>query len=190
MTAPALSVRNISKSFRAVQALEDVSLDIHPGRVTGLLGDNGAGKSTLVKCIAGVYQPDAGTISIDGAVRGISSPDVARRLGVETVHQNLSLIDSLNVVENLFLNREYTRGGRFGARIGLLNKRRMHRECQATLARLDIAIPSMRRPVGLLSGASARPSPSAARWPGASGSCCWTNRPPPWAWSRRSGWST
>lgn len=152
MTAPALSVRNISKSFRAVQALDDVSLDIHPGRVTGLLGDNGAGKSTLVKCIAGVYQPDAGTIRIDGAVRGISSPDVARRHGVETVHQNLSLIDSLNVVENLFLNREYTRGGRFGARIGLLNKRRMHRECKATLARLDIAIPSLRRPVGLLSG--------------------------------------
>ncbi len=152
MRLPALSVRNISKSFRAVQALDDVSLDIHRGQVIGLLGDNGAGKSTLVKCIAGVYQPDGGTISIDGAVRKISSPDMARRLGVETVHQNLSLIDSLNVVENLFLNREYTRGGRIGARIGFLGKKRMHRECQATLARLGIAIPSPRRPVGLLSG--------------------------------------
>ncbi len=152
MTTPALSVSNVSKSFRAVRALDGVSLNIHRGRVTGLLGDNGAGKSTLVKCIAGVYQPDGGTISIDGAVRRISSPDVARRLGVETVHQDLSLIDSLNVVENLFLNREYTRGGRLGARMGFLNKRRMHREGQATLARLDIAIPSLRRPVGLLSG--------------------------------------
>ena len=152
MTAPTLSVRNMSKAFRAVQALDGVSLDVHRGRVTALLGDNGAGKSTLVKCIAGVYQPDSGTISIDGATHRISSPDVARTLGVETVHQNLSLIDSLNVVENLFLNREYTRGGRVGARIGMLNKRRMHRECQATLSRLDIAIPSLRKPVGLLSG--------------------------------------
>lgn len=152
MTSPALSVRNMSKAFRAVQALDDVSLDIHRGRVTALLGDNGAGKSTLVKCIAGVYQPDAGTIRIDGAVQRISSPDVARSLGVETVHQNLSLIDSLNVVENLFLNREYTRGGLLGARIGFLNKKRMHEECRATLAKLDIAIPSFRRPVGLLSG--------------------------------------
>lgn len=152
MTAPALSVRNLSKAFRAVQALDDVSLDIHRGRVTALLGDNGAGKSTLVKCIAGVYQPDSGTISIDGAVYRISSPDVARTLGVETVHQNLSLIDTLNVVENLFLNREQTRGGRLGARIGLLNKRSMHAQCRATLARLEISIPSLTKPVGLLSG--------------------------------------
>ena len=152
MTAPALSVRNMSKAFRAVQALDGVSLDVHRGRVTALLGDNGAGKSTLVKCIAGVYQPDSGTVSIDGVTHRISSPDVARTLGVETVHQNLSLIDGLNVVENLFLNREHTRGGRFGARIGLLHKKRMHLECQSTLARLDISIPSLRRPVGLLSG--------------------------------------
>ena len=152
MKSPALSVRNLSKSFRAVQALDDVSIDIYRGRVTGLLGDNGAGKSTLVKCIAGVYQPDCGTISVDGSVCKISSPDVAQRLGVETVHQDLSLIDRLNVVENLFLNREYTRGGGLGAAMGLLNKRRMHRECQTTLARLGIAIPSLTRPVGLLSG--------------------------------------
>ena len=152
MTVPALSVRNMSKAFRAVQALDGVSLDVHRGRVTALLGDNGAGKSTLVKCIAGVYQPDSGTVSIDGVTHRISSPDVARTLGVETVHQNLSLIDGLNVVENLFLNREHTRGGRLGARIGLLHKKRMHLECQSTLARLDISIPSLRRPVGLLSG--------------------------------------
>ena len=152
MTAAVLSVRNISKSFRAVQALDNVSLDIHPGRVTALLGDNGAGKSTLVKCIAGVYQPDSGTISIDGAAHRISSPDVARSLGVETVHQNLSLIDTLNVAENLFLNRERTRGGGFGARIGFLNKRLMLKECESTLAKLGIVIPSLRRPVGLLSG--------------------------------------
>ena len=152
MTLPALEVRNLSKAFRAVQALDEVSLSVHRGRVTALLGDNGAGKSTLVKCIAGIYQPDSGTISIDGAVHRISSPDVARTLGVEAVHQNLSLIDTLNVAENLFLNREHTRGGRLGARLGLLNKRKMHTECRAALSHLDIDIPSLGRPVGLLSG--------------------------------------
>jgi len=152
MTAPALEVRDLSKAFRAVQALDRVSLELHRGRVTALLGDNGAGKSTLVKCIAGIYQPDSGTISIDGAEHRIPSPDVARSLGVESVHQNLSLIDTLNVAENLFLNREYTRGGWLGSRIGLLNKKRMHDECRRTLARLEITIPSLRRPVGQLSG--------------------------------------
>ncbi len=152
MTPPALEIRDLSKAFRAVKALDAVSLDLHRGRVTALLGDNGAGKSTLVKCISGIYQPDSGTMSIDGTDHRISSPHVARTLGVEAVHQNLSLIDTLDVVENLFLNREYTRGGRFGSRLGLLNKKRMHAECRTTLARLDIAIPSLRRPVGLLSG--------------------------------------
>ena len=110
MTVPALEVRNLSKAFRAVQALDEVS-ELHRGRVTALLGDNGAGKSTLVKCIAGVYQPDSGTISIDGVAHRISSPDVARTLGIETVHQNLSLINTLDVVENLFLNRDTHQGG-------------------------------------------------------------------------------
>lgn len=152
MTPPALEVENLSKAFRAVQALDGVSLSMRYGRVTALLGDNGAGKSTLVKCIAGIHQPDSGTISIDGVARRISSPDAARSLGIETVHQNLTLIDTLNVVENLFLNREPTRAGRLGAWLGLLDKRRMRSECRAALSHLEIDIPSLRRPVGLLSG--------------------------------------
>ncbi len=190
MTAPALSVRNMSKAFRAVQALDGVSLDVHRGRVTALLGDNGAGKSTLVKCIAGVYQPDSGTVSIDGVTHRISSPDVARTLGVETVHQNLSLIDGMNVVENLFLNREHTRGGRLGARIGLLHKKRMHLECQSTLARLDISIPSLRRPVGLHSGGQRQAIAigRAVAWD--SGSSSWTSRRRLSGSSKPNGWLT
>ncbi len=152
MSVPALEVKNLSKAFRAVQALDGVSMSIHRGRVTALLGDNGAGKSTLVKCIAGIHQPDSGTISIDGVVRRIPSPDVARSLGIETVHQNLSLIDTLSVIENLFLNREPTRGGRLGARLGILNKTKMESECRTALSHLDIDIPSLRRRVRLLSG--------------------------------------
>ncbi|MXZ31588.1 MAG: sugar ABC transporter ATP-binding protein, partial [Acidimicrobiia bacterium] len=126
----------VSKAFRAVQALEDVSIELRYGRVTALLGDNGAGKSTLVKCLAGVYQPDAGTVSIDGVQRAIPTPDAARSLGIETVHQTLAVIDTLDVAANLFLNREHLRGGPIGRRIGLLDHKRMRAECEATLGRL------------------------------------------------------
>ncbi|MCY3539235.1 MAG: ATP-binding cassette domain-containing protein [bacterium] len=152
MTTPALQVEKLSKSFRAIQALDEVSMSLHRGRVTALLGDNGAGKSTLVKCLAGVYQPDSGTISIDGTNHRIATPDMAQSLGIETVHQNLSLIDTLDVSENLFLNREQTRGGWIGARLGVLNRGRMRSECRTALAHLEIKIPSLRQPVGLLSG--------------------------------------
>ena len=149
---PALVASRISKAFGGLQALSDVSIELRYGRVTALLGDNGAGKSTLVKCICGMYQPDAGTISIDGRQHRITSPDTARALGIETVHQTLAMIDTLDVVENLFLNREYTRGGRPGAWLGLLDRRRMRAECEETLSRLDIRIPSLRRAVEALSG--------------------------------------
>ena len=156
MTGPAspvaLEVEGLCKSFRAVQALDHVSLSLHYGRVTALLGDNGAGKSTLVKCISGVYAPDGGEVRVDGAVRVIGSPDAARSLGIETVHQTLAVIDPLDVVENLFLNREHTRGGRLGGWLGVLDKKRMRSESGEILGRLDIRIPSLRRPMSALSG--------------------------------------
>jgi len=150
--AAALAASRLSKTFGALQALTDVSIELRYGRVTALLGDNGAGKSTFVKCIAGIYQPDSGAISIDGRTRRIASPDAARALGIETVHQSLAMIDTLDVVENLFLNREYTRGGRPGAWLGLLDRKRMRAECEETLSRLDIRIPSLRRAAEALSG--------------------------------------
>ena len=148
----ALEVSGLRKSFRAVQALDGVAMALHYGRVTALLGDNGAGKSTLVKCISGVYAPDAGTIRVNGVERAVSSPDAARVLGIETVHQTLAVIDPLDVVENLFLNREHTRGGRLGALVGVLDKKRMRKESDEILSRLDIRIPSLRRPLDALSG--------------------------------------
>ncbi len=150
--SPALAAIGLSKAFRAVQALDEVSIELHHGRVTALLGDNGAGKSTLVRCLAGIYQPDRGSIEVAGRRRSITSPNSARALGIETVHQTLALIDTLNVAENLFLNREHTRGGRIGARLGWLDRKRMRVECEQTLARLDIRIPSLRRSIGSLSG--------------------------------------
>ena len=148
----ALEVSGLSKSFKAVQALDDVAMDLRYGRVTALLGDNGAGKSTLVKCISGVYSPDSGVMRINGAERSVPSPEVARSLGIETVHQTLAVIDPLDVVENLFLNREHTRGGRIGAWLGVLDKKRMRSESREILGRLDIRIPSLRRSMSALSG--------------------------------------
>lgn len=148
----ALEITGLCKSFRAVRALDGVSMTLRYGQVTALLGDNGAGKSTLVKCISGVYVPDAGTVRVDGVEHAVSSPETARALGIETVHQTLAVIDPLDVVENLFLNREHTRGGRIGARLGVLDKKRMRKESEEILSRLDIRIPSLRRPLDSLSG--------------------------------------
>ncbi len=148
----ALEVSGLSKSFRAVRALDDVAIDLRYGRVTALLGDNGAGKSTLVKCISGIYAPDSGVVRVNGVERSIPSPEVARSLGIETVHQTLAVIDPLDVVENLFLNREHTRGGRIGTWLGVLDKKRMRTESSEILGRLDIRIPSLRRSMSALSG--------------------------------------
>ena len=145
----ALEVRSIEKSFGAVKALKGVSFGLRAGEVLGLIGDNGAGKSTLINCLAGIIKPDAGRILLDGAEVSISSPHEARQLGIETVHQDLALIDTLDVSGNLFLNREILSGPRA---LRWMNKRRMHREAKEILEGLRINIPSVRNPVEKLSG--------------------------------------
>lgn len=144
-----LEVRGIRKSFGAVEALKGVSFEVRSGEVLGLIGDNGAGKSTLVKCVAGIVKHDAGDILINGESVGFSSPKDAHECGIETVHQDLALIDSLDVTGNLFLNREITFGPRF---FGWMDKRRMHREAKKILESLHINIPSVRYPIDKLSG--------------------------------------
>ena len=145
----ALEVRNIEKSFGAVKALQGVSLGLRAGEVMGLIGDNGAGKSTLINCLAGIIRPDAGQILLDGEEVSITSPHEARQLGIETVHQDLALIDTLDVSGNLFLNREILSGPRA---LRWMNKRRMHREAKEILEGLRINIPSVRNAVEKLSG--------------------------------------
>jgi ABC-type sugar transport system ATPase subunit len=148
---PVLEVRELGKSFGAVRALENVSLKLYAGEVLGLVGDNGAGKSTLVKCIAGIHRPDAGEIHIDGELRDHLTPDSARDLGIETVHQNLSLVDTLDVSQNFFLNRELTYRVPMARALGWLNKSAMYRETRKTLASLELNV-NARHPVAVLSG--------------------------------------
>ncbi len=141
---PVLSLRGISKSFGAVQALTNVDLDIFAGEVVAIVGDNGAGKSTLVKILAGVHGADAGTITFDGRKVTIPSPVAARALGLAIVFQDLSLCDNLDVVSNLFLGREI--GGL------ALNEEEMEKQAWTLLRQLSAKIPSVRIAVASLSG--------------------------------------
>ena len=101
-----LELREISKHFGAIQALNEVSLTLEPGEVIGLMGDNGAGKSTLVKVIAGNYPPSHGQMLIDGKPVHFSKPVDARGRGIEVVYQDLALCDNLTAAANVFLGRE------------------------------------------------------------------------------------
>ncbi len=151
-STPILSVKGISKRFGGVQALNNVSFDLHPGEVLALAGDNGAGKSTLIKCISGVYQPDQGLVRYKDAPVQMASPRAARELGIETIYQDLALADNLDVGANVFLGREPTRH-----HLGFLpaiDRKRMREAALNVLKSLEIEIPpgKLTRPVRTLSG--------------------------------------
>jgi D-xylose transport system ATP-binding protein len=140
-----ISATDVSKRYGAVQALHEVSLDLHPGEVVALVGDNGAGKSTLVKVISGAISPDSGSVVIDGERTRIGNPHDAQRLGISTVYQDLALCENLDVVANLFLGAERRRWS-------LLSHIRMERSARDLLASLDVRIRDIRVPVAMLSG--------------------------------------
>ncbi len=142
-------IDDLSLSFGSVRALRDVSLTLRRGEITALVGDNGAGKSTLVRCLCGVHKPDAGRISIDGAPVDFRSPEDAREAGIETVHQNLALVEDLTVWQNLFLNRELVRG-KFP--LAFLDRPRMRREAKEMVSTLAVNVPSVTSRVRRLSG--------------------------------------
>ena len=145
MTEPLLQIEHASKRFGAVQALLDVDFEVGAGEVVALVGDNGAGKSTLVKAISGTSPPDSGQVYFDGQRVTISSPKDATDIGIATVYQDLALCDNLDVVANLFLGHETTRGG-------LLAEAAMEHVAEGLMARLSVSIPSLRTQVASLSG--------------------------------------
>ena len=111
--APRAELRDISKRFGATQALDGVSLDLLSGEIHALVGENGAGKSTLVKILAGIHQPDSGSLVLDGRVTTLHGPAQARACGIAVVHQEPSLFPDLTVAENVFLG--HAPGGRLGS---------------------------------------------------------------------------
>ncbi len=142
---PVLALRGVSKRFGAVQALTDVTLEVHAGEVVALVGDNGAGKSTLVKTIAGVHPIDEGVIEWEGKTVQVNRPHDAQNLGIATVYQDLALCDNIDVVGNLYLGREVRRAG-------VLDEVEMERRSRELLDQLSIRIPSVRIPIASLSG--------------------------------------
>jgi len=134
-TAPTCEVREISKAFPGVQALDRVSLALKAGEIHALVGENGSGKSTLVKCLSGVHQPEAGEIRLHGQVVSMPNPIVARQYGVATIYQELSLVPTLSVAENIFLGRFPT-----VASGQIIDWQTMRRESVRTLGELGIEI--------------------------------------------------
>ncbi|MBB5775439.1 ATP-binding cassette domain-containing protein [Nonomuraea angiospora] len=146
---PLLETHDVSLAFGSVRALADVSLTLRRGEITALVGDNGAGKSTLVRCISGIHRPQSGRIVFDGAETDFRSPEDAREAGIETVHQNLALVEDLTVWQNLFLNREIVR--RFGP-VALLDRRAMQARAREMVSTLAVNVPAVKSRVRRLSG--------------------------------------
>jgi ribose transport system ATP-binding protein len=138
MANPILQMTGISKRFPGVVALEQVSLAVHPGEIVALIGENGAGKSTLMKVLGGVIEKDSGTIELNGQPVEINSPSEASKLGIEFIHQELSVLDNLDVAANIFLRREPTKAGW----LKLIDSRRLYREADALLQKLGLDISS------------------------------------------------
>jgi len=147
---PLLEARGITKAFGKVQAL--VSVDFHVGyqEVVGLVGDNGAGKSTLIKIITGVHPPDNGQLFFEGRPVHLASPREARALGIETVYQDLALVEQMSIARNFYLGNEPIQ--RFGP-LWLLDGATMHRMTEQVLREIGITtLRSASQDVGVLSG--------------------------------------
>ena len=142
-----LRVEHITKRFGPTIALRDINLHLRKGEVLGLLGDNGAGKSTLIKILAGFQKADTGTMWVKGQDYAPRSVDDARKVGVDTVFQDLALVNELTVYHNLFLRREKVKSP-----IPFLSNARMKREARKALDQIGINIPRIDVPVARLSG--------------------------------------
>ena len=133
--APLLQLQAIDKTFPGVQALKDAQFDVRRGEVHALIGENGAGKSTLIKIVAGVYQPDTGSMRLDGAQVRFDNPREAQLAGIATIYQELGLYPELSVAENIFMGHAPTRQRGF---FRTVDWQRMETEAEALLAELNI----------------------------------------------------
>jgi len=147
-----LEAKDITKYYGGICALNKVNLELAEGEVLGLVGDNGAGKSTLIKIISGIVQKDDGEIFFEGKKAIINNPIDAKHLGIETVYQDLSLVDTLSIPPNIFLNRELVYTFPLIRFLNVLNKRKMHKESQTLLKKLGINIDNLNKAVMYYSG--------------------------------------
>jgi fructose transport system ATP-binding protein len=151
-SAAVLAARGISKRYGQVTALDGADLELQKGEILALVGDNGAGKSTLIKVLCGAVVPDAGEVLLDGKPVHFRNPLDARKLGIETVYQDLAVAPALDIASNLFLGREVRRAGPLGSWFRLLDKGRMRREAKREMEELKFNLPSIDSTVEKLSG--------------------------------------
>ncbi|MBA3326080.1 MAG: sugar ABC transporter ATP-binding protein [Rhodobacteraceae bacterium] len=150
MSEALLEVRNLSKHFGAIRALDDFSMTVGRGEVVALAGDNGAGKTTLIKTISGVFHPTAGEIRLKDAPVNFATPQEARDKGIETIYQDLALADNLSIGANIFLGREpMTKAFGF---LPVLDRKAMRKAAQETMALLDFHVSRLDAPVSNFSG--------------------------------------
>jgi D-xylose transport system ATP-binding protein len=143
---PLVEMRDISIAFGGIKAVDDVSIDLFPGEVVGLLGHNGAGKSTLIKILSGAYRPDGGEIRVNGAAAQIHHPSDAKKYGIETIYQTLALADNVDAAANVFLGREIL------TRWGTLDDGAMEAQTRKVMTRLNPHFRRFKEPVRALSG--------------------------------------
>ena len=143
---PLVELRNMSVSFGGVHAVNDVTVDLYPGEIVGLVGGNGAGKSTLIKTLSGAQKPDSGEILIDGKPVAIHSPMDAKNLGVETIYQTLALADNIDAPSNVFLGREIL------TPVRTLDDSAMEDATRKVMKRLNPRFDNFKVPVESLSG--------------------------------------
>jgi D-xylose transport system ATP-binding protein len=143
---PLVELRNIRVAFGGVHAVDDVTVDLLPGEVVGLVGGNGAGKTTLIKTLSGAHPADSGQILIEGEPVTITSPLDAKRLGIETIYQTLALADNIDAPANVFLGREIT------TRFGNLDSSAMEDATRRLMNRLNPKFQNFMSPVQSLSG--------------------------------------
>ncbi len=144
-----IEIKGLEKHFGGVQALKGVDMQIPQGQVTAIIGDNGAGKSTLIKCISGIYELTHGEILFEGLPVKIGSPLAARHLGIETVYQDLAVLDTLSVTENLYLSREIRKGI---WPFQLLNKKKMAQGAAEMMDRVGNKTILIDKEIGYMSG--------------------------------------
>jgi ABC-type sugar transport system ATPase subunit len=147
-----LAVRGGTKRFGGVLALDDVDVAVYVGEVLAILGDNGAGKSTLIQCMSGVHQLDSGVIEFEGDPVDLHSPAAARAMGIETVYQDLALFDNLSPSANFYAGREIARPSWLPLGMRLLHRKSMAQTTMVVLNRLQVTLPDLDAPVGLMSG--------------------------------------
>jgi ABC-type sugar transport system ATPase subunit len=147
-----LAAEHIKRSFGAVVALADASIQVSEGEIVGLVGDNGAGKSTLVKILSGALAPDAGRMVLDGVDLTLRSPQDALNAGIETVYQDLALVDTMSAAQNVYLGREVLAQSRLLRVLNLVSDRSMREGSRQVLNTLGVKIPSVNESVKQMSG--------------------------------------